>query len=218
MVFKLKTESIIFRFVVAFLIATFLFLFLFFVSYFISYSNYNIIKNQGNIINISISEIELLGNISSCEPDVLLIASDKLDISSSRLRLLEEEFGKTDVRVLEQKKIYSNLMFKHFLLVKKENLYCEQGFATIIFFYSNIGELEKESERMGFILSRFKANYPNKVMIYSFDYDLDYDIINKLKEEYSINSAPLVLINEGLLLYVGNIDDLENIVFEANKQ
>ena len=48
------------------------------------------------------------------------------------------------------------------------------------------------------------------MIIYSFDVNLESDLINKLKIKYGIEDFPSVVINEGIpVVNPDNIDDLE---------
>ena len=55
----------------------------------------------------------------------------------------------------------------------------------------------------------FKKLNSDKIMIYSFDYNLESSIINKLKRDYNITGAPIIVIDEQRQIYARNIDDLE---------
>lgn len=194
----------------AFLVANIIFIDLFFLSYSVSYANYQIIKRNNNEIEDSIAYVDKLLNFSICDSNLLIQASTKLDVIGSKLGLLEERFGKKDSRVLEQKAFYSELEYKHFQLIKKLNENCNGNFITLLFFYSNEGGLEDRSNSMAFILGPFKNKNPEKIMIYSFDYNLKYQIISDLKDYYNISDVPVVIVNEKNKVYVNHIDDLNN--------
>ena len=204
----LRQESYIGRFILAFIISNLLFVTIFLVAYGVSYLNYQGIHNQNVLIEDSLREIAALANSSVCGDESLLIASDSLDRVGSKLALLESRFGKQDERVIEQKKKYSELEYEHLSLVKRVSSACNESFVTIIFFYSNIGELQEASENVGFILSSFKKENPEKIMVYSFDFTLDAEIIDKLKKQYKVEGLPYVLVNEKDVVRVHNIYDL----------
>jgi len=111
---------------------------------------------------------------------------------------------------VEQKKLYSELELRHFNIIKNLNEQCNANFDVIFFFYSNAGNKQDESEKMGFILGSYKRINPGSVMIYSFDYNLDLKSIDDLELEYSIEDAPRIVINEEDSFYLTNIDDLDN--------
>jgi len=125
------------------------------------------------------------------------------------LNILEERFGRRDPRVIKQKEVYSMLELQHYFLVRDYNLECDGDFLLIMFFYSNDKDLIGAAERQGFILNSLKKQN-EKAMIYSFDYDLDFDIINLLKEEHEITKPNIILISEKIKVEgLQNIEELE---------
>ena len=145
-----------------------------------------------------------------CDNSLLVESSKNLENSGFRISLLEKRFGIYDERVLNTKKLYSELEFSHFSLVNRFKKECVSEITTILFFYSNSENLADESEKMGFILGSFKRDNFEKIMIYSFDVNLDFKLIRILKSEYKISSAPVIVVNEGSPFYLRNINDLRN--------
>ena len=184
------------RYFWAFILASFLMASVFLVSYGISYWNYQIISSSNNEIFHSLNEIEKILNTSQCQEDNLYYSSEILDRTGQRLNLLETRFGKNDERVLSQKKLYSQLEYKHFQLVKLYVEKCSANFVTLLFFYSNDDFLGEESESVGYILSTIKKTYSNKAMIYSFDINLDDEVIDNFKEIYGFVDVPFVIVNK----------------------
>ena len=205
-------EAYYYRILLSFVIATILFVLIFFSAYSVSYLNYKSIRTENNIIQDSLLRLDEILASESCLGVLLLESSIRLDEVGSRLGILEKRFGADDERVLEQKKFYSDLEFKHLQIIKNFNEKCATDFKIVFFFYSNSGSLLEESERMGAILGAFKRENSDLVMIYSFDVNLDYGLIDKLEEIYGIDRAPIAVLNEKDLVYVRNIDDLEKDV------
>jgi len=172
----------------------------------VSYNNYTDISEKNIFIENSLEEMERALNNLSCDGDVLISASGKLDQVGAGLALLETRLGKENFRVLEQKKLYSELELKHFNLINKLKSDCNATFMTILFFYSNKKDALRESDIAGKIVGTFKRRDPSNIMVYSFDYNLDSLAINGLISEYNVSSTPQVVINEGEV-----IDSLENI-------
>lgn len=194
--------------ILAFIIGTTLFIAIFGIANYVSYSAYQRTSTQTNIIERQIGELSDFLNESNCENDLLFESSRRLDDAGSKIGLIEREFGKNDKRVLEQKKLYTELEYNHFKIVKKINERCREDYDIIFFFYSNKKDYEDSSEEMGYILTIFKMQNPEKTMVYSFDYELESEIISKLKEDYLISDVPLVIINENVTLKIKNIGDL----------
>ncbi len=198
------------RILLAWLITTVLFILIFSFAYSVSYLNYRSIEEESNLIEHYINDLDLIASEgNSCNDTLLFDASQKLDTVGSKLALLETRFGNDDPRVLEQKRRYSELEMKHFELVKQIDVNCERDFLTILFFYSNGREDGDNSEQVGFILSTFKNQDSDKIMVYSFDYNLDADAVRNLANRYGVESAPVVIVNERDYLQVSNIRELE---------
>jgi hypothetical protein len=197
------------RYFLSFLIATGLFAIVFLAAYSVSYINYTEVSKESNLIEQYVSDLDSILNEKSCSDSLLFEASEKLDIIGAKLNLLETRFGKDDKRVIAQKNLYSELEYKHFQIVQSLRDNCNAKFLTILFFYSNLENDKSESERVGFILSSLKNKAPGEVMIYSFDYNIDSGLLDKIKEEYGVSKAPSVLVNEKDFVDVANINDLE---------
>lgn len=195
----------------ALVIASISFTLLFLLAYSISYLNYQGINEQNNLISGYLEDLDFYLDDVSCDDEILYEASERLDRVGSRISILEDRFGKDDERVLDQKKLYTDLEVKHFGIIKVLNERCDEDFVSVLFFYSNseADDMGERSESMGYILSAFKQDNPERVMVYSFDYDLDSGTIDGLKEKYGLTGSPIAVVNEEESVYVRNIDDLE---------
>ena len=196
------------RIFLSFLIATFILLDVFLISYSISYYNYQQINEQNNLIYEYLMEINASLSRFSCDGRLLFEASYRLDDVGAKLDILERRFGFQDERVLEQKKLYTELEFLHFNLIKRLNQACDNTFPFIFFFYSNYGNIKEESDRIASVLSSLKRQNSN-VMIYSFDYNLDSGIIGNLKRQHNIVKVPSILINEKDIFYSPRINEIQ---------
>jgi len=207
-------SSFLERFILAFVLANIIFLLLILLTFSISNLNYKRIAGQTNEIKQTLERFDEFLQINSldCTTKSLNEASVSLDRVGIKINILETRFGKNDKRVLEQKKLYSELELKHFSLIKKIEEICGKEKIKILFFYSNSKEKEEESDRVGVILSSFKKQNPENIMIYSFDFNLDFEIVSELKKKYEITSAPSVVINEKEPIYIKNINELNNYV------
>jgi hypothetical protein len=199
-----------FRVGLALLITIIVFISIFFMSYGISYYKSRSVAVSQEKIHYSLLNYYLKNQlmISNCIYSVPSEFSTELDSVGNFITTLEKRFGKTSPEVLEQKKIYSMLELQHYNLIKTYNLECNKNISIIFFFYSNNANFVDSAERIGFILSSLKTQNKN-VMIYSFDYDLDFDIIQLLKKKYNITEPNTILINEKVkLLKITNIDEV----------
>ncbi len=204
---EIKRPLYILRILISFVIATVLFLSGFFVSNLISQEKYDDISFSQEELRYQLFSLELQREIlsSSCDNFDYSRFSQELGEMGGYLTILEERLGKKDKRVLEQKKVYSMLEVQHFLFIKDYNENCDDDFTTILFFYSNEALYLDKATRLGFILEALKSQEDN-VMIYSFDYDLDSDLINALKLKYEIENQNTLILNEEI-----KIEDLKNI-------
>ena len=103
----------------SFFLATVLFILIFLAAYGVSYVNYKGISSENNIIEQSLIDLDSFLNGVSCTDELLVESSKRLDAVGSKINLLEKRFGKNDDRVLEQKKLYTDLEIKHFQIILK---------------------------------------------------------------------------------------------------
>lgn len=198
------------RFVLSFLLATGIFLMVFSFSYAVSYFNYQALSNQANSLELSIAELDKILSNFECDSSLLVESSESFDNAANDLSLLEKRFGKHDYRVLEQKKLYSELQYRHFLITQRFNQECKTSFFTVLFFYSNNdSRLEDLSERTGYILTAFERENASRIMIYSFDSDLDSSVVKFLKEKYAIDSVPIVVVNNSSKIWPKSLSDID---------
>lgn len=198
--------------VLAFLVSTFIFLSGFLLSYMVTYSKYQSVSADQEEIRYQLLSLELEKELlsDSCDFFDPYRFSKELDKMGSLIGILEERFGKYDSKVLKQKEIYSMLEVQHFLLIKENNLQCDVKTPVILFFYSNLEDFVDEAEKIGRILSTLK-NDNSEIMIYSFDYDLDINLINALKFKYDIDARNAIVVNEETLIKnLNNINDIKD--------
>lgn len=198
------------RILVAIFISALIYVMIFSFAHWISYNNYRGVSEKNLFVQESLDELEgALKNVS-CSRSTLISVSEKLDQLGASLGLLEMRLGKNEPRVLEQKKIYSELEKRHFELINKMNEKCNSSFVTLLFFYSNDENAQQRSDIAGAILTTAKRSNPSKIMVYSFDYNLDTPPINELKEKYLVDTTPFVLIDERhMILNLKNIEQVE---------
>ena len=197
------------RYLLSFIIAVVMFSLVFLIASQVSYLNYLEVSKESNLVKSYISDLEYYASQQSCSEWLLTNASEKLDFVGSRLSILETRLGKTDSRVIEQKNLYTELEYKHFQIVDNLVRVCGAPFVTFLFFYSNEENDRTLSERNGFILGTLKNKYPERAMIYSFDYNIESKIVEDLKKKYNLTKAPVVVINKKDVVFVNNIEDIE---------
>jgi len=208
------------RYVAAFAIGTALFIALFGLSYFFADLQYQRISNMQIKTAYSVLEGNSLYQVfdeSICSDESFKKVSEELAFQGESMDDLENKFGKTNDRVLERKEFYTLMLLEHFGFVKALNEKCDKDIRTILFFYSN-SEDEEISREVGRILDVVSLRNEN-VVIYSFDINLDSELMRKLKVKYAVDISPTVIINEKYKIYNPRSSlDIERLVneFEQN--
>jgi|SRR3989344_798777 len=200
------------RYVLAFIIGTTLFLGGFLIVNSLSYLEYQRISNLQDRLAYKIFEDKLkylLFGQEICSDDAYIKISEDLGFQGKIIDDLERKFGKDDTRVLERKKFYSLILLEHFEFVNLINQECGDNIHTILFFYSNEPKYLTQSEDLGRMLGTVYGRNDNLV-IYSFDVDLDSDIIRDLKKKYFIQEPLEILIDGKVKLKdITSIDEIE---------
>jgi hypothetical protein len=151
-------------------------------------------------------QLELFGQ-NLCNETFLRRISNELDYQRATLNSLEKNFGKLDERTLLQKRVYSIAELEHLTIVLKKASWCGSRSDILLFFYSNSEENIKDSERVGEMITVLQERRPF-AYVYSFDSDLDEELIGRLLAMYNITSSPAVIINNERVVNPTNIDEL----------
>ena len=149
-----------------------------------------------------------------CSTDSFNKISQDLGYQGASIGDLEEKLGKNNQAVQFRKEFYSIVELEHFEYIKDVNEACDQKFSTILFFYSNRGDDLDKSERAGRLLDLIRERNDNLV-VYSFDLNLNSEIIQNLINLYDIEESPTLIINNNKRVS-GNIQ-LEDIEDNLNK-
>jgi hypothetical protein len=201
------------RYLASFIIATVLFILIVILSYSFSYVELRRVSSLQGAIAYDIFDDKLdytLFEKDVCFQESFEKISQDLNFQGRIIDDLEKKFGKNDGRVLFRKKFYTLVELEHFEFVRLLNERCDLGISTALFFYSNDKADLGRSEDVGRILDTLHSRNPDNLIIYSFDVNLESDLINKLKIKYGIEDFPSVVINEGIpVVNPDNIDDLE---------
>jgi len=112
---------------------------------------------------------------------------------------------------VKTKKEYSRLLIGYWLLANKLKTSCKLEANTIVYFFS------KECvtcDDQGFILTYFKKDMGEKLLVFALDGDLDEPSIQVLKRHYNITSYPTLIVNGesyGRFLSKGELEDILGI-------
>ena len=196
---------------ISFVIATIIFIVVFLFAYSVSYYKYqSIFKSQEKIkLALDYMEVQKEFVLSKCDFSSLYLVGKDLDEMGSIIGILEDRFGKTDPKVVQTKEGYSLLELKHFEFITEFSKKCSNPIDTVLFFYSNDKNMADDSDKIGYILTRIKEDRKDKIMIYSFDYNIHTPEIEEVKKKYNVTMAKTIIINEKIKLEsVGNINEI----------
>jgi hypothetical protein len=204
------------RYLYAFLIGTAIFILGFAITYSVAYAEYQRVSTLNDDVSYGIFQEKLqfsLFDQDICKGDSYQRASDALAFQGSILADLEEKMGKNNENILTRKKFYSLVLAEHLELINTINQECNESFNTILFFYSNEKEDAEKSKYVGGILDVLYQQNKGDLFIYSFDMNLDSDIIGAFKEKYSVEAPMKLVINERYTTNsVNNIAQLQSIL------
>lgn len=203
------------RYILAVVIATIVFAIGFLITYSISYGEYLRISNIQGELSYRIFQDKIKYSFFKediCSLDSLTDISEDLAFQGRIINDLETKLGKNDERVLFRKKFYTLIALEHYEFVSELNKKCKSNISIILFFYSNEEKELDESEKVGNILGVVYERNPN-VKIYSFDINLDSELIELLKKKYRIEKSPTLIIREQhKVTEVENINDIEKLI------
>lgn len=206
---KIKKQLFIGKIIFSLIIASFLFVGVFSFGYFMAFENYKTIAGDQNQLSQSLISLQLERELmkSSCDNFDLQTFSKELNDMGSIMGQLEEQLGKNNPGVIKQKKIFTILQIQHYLLISENNVNCNTQTPIILFFYSNEKELISRAEVIGYIISNHRISHP-ETMVYSFDYNLDSNLITTMKRINGITQPNSVIIRDKILTNLKNIDEL----------
>ena len=203
------------RYILAFVIGTMVFILGFIISYSFSYLEYQRISNLQQQTSYDIFQDKLeysLFNEEICNNNSFKQISEDLGFQGQIINDLEKKFGKEDQKVLFRKQFYTLTELEHFEFVRTLNKKCKTNIDTILFFYSNEKEDLERSENVGALLDVVSRKNDN-LMIYSFDINLESDLIKILRKRFGIEESPIIIINEKeKITNPGNIEEVEKLL------
>ena len=200
------------RYLISLVIGTLVFLLVFAISYSVSYFELQRVSNLQVGVGYDIFKDKLDYSFfkeNICGTESFEKVSQDLGFQGRIIDDLERKFGKQDEDVLLRKQFYSLIELEHFEFVKTYNEKCGNKIDTILFFYSNNASEIEDSEEAGRILGVVSSRNDN-LIIYSFDIDLDSDLVDKLEKNYNITDPPVAVINEKAKIELpANIQEIE---------
>ncbi len=157
---------------------------------------FNNLQTMSQDLRTDIITLELqqdLIEVNPCETQGIQPLSEQLYTLGSRLDFMETRLGKKDPDVIQLKEYYSLLELRHWLFMSRFKQECEQNSTLILYFYSNLDDCPR-CEEQGYVLSYLHDKY-SELMVYSFDINMDNLALETVKGKFSINTAPVVVVN-----------------------
>jgi len=187
---------------------------------FISKAKVDTLVEQVNQLGINLRETETIMLFMSLYGkdacDMLYEQLDALNNESEEIRK-DVAFYETTKRVedpsyIATKKNYMSIMLMHWLYQEKANKECQINSTIILFFYSNkYCEICKDQ---GTVLTYMKQKYADKIVIFTFDVDLDVRMINYLGKLYGfeVRENPVLIIRNTKYEKFLSRNDIEKIL------
>ena len=209
--------------VVVFVITSLLFLTGVFSGLVISKDRMNEVQDRINDFESSIKSLEvglLINDALNNETIYCNFLQEKIKETKFEL----EELGTKAVEYEEQSKIkdpsyvsiksdYNSIRAEYWLMLEKLKKECNNNYTTVLFFYrTNV--TCNECIDQGVILSHLASIKPD-IHVVSLDSDEDLLIIKTLKEAYSINSVPSMVIDASTV--ITGLTSEDELSFRLNK-
>lgn len=205
------------RYLWAFIIGTVAFILVFLISNAISFLEFQRVSNIQDTLAYKIFEDKLYSsffNQSICGDESLDRITEDLGFQGKIIDALEKKFGKDNEQVLERKKFYTLIEIEHYEFVQQRIENCRLSTNTILFFYSNERIDLERSEEIGRLLNEVYLKNEDDLLVYSFDINLDSDLIEELKEKYNVEESPTLVINNNSTVSEPiRIEDVEKHLF-----
>lgn len=204
------------RYVWALLIGTVIFILGFAITYSVAYFEFQRVTSLQGPTSYEIFQdklqFSLFGKNICLENEYKEVSKD-LAFQGGIIGALEEKLGKDNKDILFRKKFYTLILLEHLELVNTLNKECDKTINTILFFYSNEKEDVEASEDVGGILGILHERNKNNLFIYSFDMNLDSELITLLKEKYSVSAPMKIILNDNqTFISLSNINEIESLL------
>jgi len=160
-------------------------------------------------VRLSIESLQyLLLEENSCDIEKFNLITGYLENLGKKIEILQNSnspfISKEDFMLLKAQ--YFNLEYLHYLLAMKQVENCNFSYNIILFFYDDSRPCDL-CNKQGYQLSLLKAEYGDKLLIYSFDVSYPNTFISYFLQRYSIEKVPsVILISNSTYVFRGFID------------
>jgi len=196
-----------------FLYALLLSLFTFFIGIYMGYLlnryAFQTVYRDYEMVKLSIESLQyLLLEENSCDLEKFNVITSYLEDLGRKIEILQISnppfISKEDFMLLKSQ--YFNLEYLHYLLAMRQMKNCNFSYNIIFFFYDDSKPCEL-CKKQGYQLSLLKAEYGDKLLIYSFDISYPNTFIPYFLQRYSISEVPsIILISNSTYVFRGFID------------
>jgi len=170
---------------------------------------FQIVYRDYERVRLSIESLQyLLLEENSCDLEKFNIITNYLEDLGKKIEVLQSSsppfISREDFMLLKAQ--YFNLEYLHYLLAIRQIKNCNFSYNIIVFFYDDSKPCEL-CKKQGYQLSLLKAEYGDRLLIYSFDISYPNTFIPYFLQKYSIGEVPsIVLISNSTYVFKGFID------------
>lgn len=159
------------------------------------------LQNEIYTQSLSLDALFDLASENLCDEEGLIPINNQLNELGDKLTIIEEDTERSlESQLLANQ--YVALEVKHFLLINEINQECGEKYSTILYFFSPDRNECSSCAAQGALLTEVKEQKPD-LMIYSFNWNIDSPVVDRLLLDYDINNIPTLMINgekfEGIL-------------------
>jgi|TARA_B100000315_G_C14505173_1_gene554239 hypothetical protein len=159
------------------------------------------LQNEIYTQSLSLDALFDLASENLCDAKGLIPINNQLNELGNKLTIIEEDTSRSlEAQLLAEQ--YIALEVKHFLLINEINQECGKQYSTILYFFSPDRTECSNCAAQGALLTEVKSSTP-ELMIYSFNWNVDSPVIDRLLLDYDIDTIPTLVINgkkfEGIL-------------------
>jgi hypothetical protein len=138
-------------------------------------------------------------------------ANKELFTVADRLVGLENDLGTKNVNVIGLKKYYTALEIEEYIYLQKIKQKCGSKNVINLFFYSNEPAKCPSCVDQGYVLTYLRTENP-LLRTYSFDVDIDSELVNTLMQKYNITTVPAMVFDDRVYNGFRSKDDLLQIL------
>lgn len=151
------------------------------------------LQNEIYTQSLSLDALFDLASENLCDEEGLIPINNQLNELGDKLTIIEEDTQRSlESQLLANQ--YVALEVKHFLLINKINQACNKKYSTVLYFFSPERNECSDCAAQGVLLTEVKRANP-ELMIYSFNWNIDSPVVDRLLLDYDVSGIPTLIIN-----------------------